>query len=414
MTGMGGFTQGRDKKHIRLLCSCDRYNYGDLLFPIVTRAALTAILGPDDPYEFAQYGMARSDLSVYGALPSRGIRDLYKDAKSGDVVLLAGGENLAQTWLVMHLTLLSAGMAARWKKYTERLDASLVEKLSRWRYRGRQSFPYILSPDQFIAGVRVMYNSMGGWPLRFYPPPSQQAIASSLAKASFISVRDQESASILRELDASLCIHVAPDCVFLLADFLPRYQLAESISQAVQEVIQDAGEYFCFQCNPRFGQMHLEELKRQLLTLSAQSGLSIVLTPIGRIHSFEDDVFLASLAAEMGGPVRVLPDSATVYDILYTLASARLFCGTSLHGVVTAMTYGVPFVAMLTEDPKLRNNLESWGVGTLFPAVPASGLAAQGLSSLELGGLLAVEHSARLRLAAHVNMQRLAECIMAG
>ena len=91
----------RDRKHIRLLCSCDRNNYGDLLFPIVTRAALTSILGPEDEYEFAQYGLARSNLSVYGALPSRGIRDLYNDAKSGDVVLLAGGENL-RTDLVCH------------------------------------------------------------------------------------------------------------------------------------------------------------------------------------------------------------------------------------------------------------------------------------------------------------------------
>ncbi len=193
-----------------------------------------------------------------------------------------------------------------------------------------------------------MYNSMGGWPLRSYPPSSQQAIAGSLGKASFISVRDQESASILRELNPSLCIHTAPDCVFLVADLLPREKLAELASPAVRELLQDAGEYFCFQCNPRYGRTNREELKQQLLALSSQSGLNILLTPIGRIHSFEDDVFLSSLAAEMGDRVRVLPPSATVYDILYTLASARLFCGTSLHGVVTAMPYGVPFVPLLT------------------------------------------------------------------
>ncbi len=69
------------------MCSCDRYNYGDLLFPIVTRTALKALLGSNHRYDFAQYGLARSDLSVYGALPSMGIRDLYRDAKDGDVVL---------------------------------------------------------------------------------------------------------------------------------------------------------------------------------------------------------------------------------------------------------------------------------------------------------------------------------------
>src|SRR5665213_3097697 len=253
--------RGRDRRHIRLFCSCDRYNYGDLLFPIVTRAALTALLCSNDRYDFAQYGLARSDLSSYGALPSMGIRDLYKDAKDGDVVLLAGGENLAQTWFVMHLTLLSADAAANWKTYPRWLGPSLVEKLSQWRHGGRQQFPYIVSPDQFTAGVRVMYNSMGGWPLRFYPPPSQQAIAGALGKASFISVRDEESAAILRGLDPSLCIHTAPDCVFLVGDLLPREQLAGLASPAVRALLQDAGEYFCLQCNPRYGHSNRDELK---------------------------------------------------------------------------------------------------------------------------------------------------------
>jgi Polysaccharide pyruvyl transferase len=397
---------------IRLLCSCDRYNYGDLLFPIVTRAALTALLGSDNSYDFTPYGLERSDLSKFGALPSRGIRDLYTDAKDGDVVLLAGGENLAQTWLVMHLTLLSAGAAARWEKYPRWLGASLVERLSRWSYRGRQPFPYVLSPDQFAPGVRVMYNSMGGWPLRFYPPPSQQAIAGALGKASFISVRDRESAAILREIDPGLCVHTAPDCVFLVADLLPREKLAEGGSPAVRELLQDAGEFFCFQCNPRYGQANREELKRQLRTLSTQSGLSIVFTPIGRMYSFEDDVFLTSLADEMEDRVRVLPAAATIYDILHTLAAARLFCGSSLHGIITALTYGVPFVPLLTDDPKLRNNLDSWEVGMLFSPAPVTDLAAQACRSLKLGPPL--EHAARLRGAAHANMQRLAEAILAG
>jgi hypothetical protein len=396
------------------LCSCDRYNYGDLLFPIVTRAALPALFGSCDQYDFAQYGLARSDLSIYGALPSMGIRDLYKDARDGDVLLVAGGENLAQTWFVMHLTLLDVQAAAKWETYAKWLAAPLIEKLSQWRYGGRQQFPYIVSPDQFTAGVRVMYNSMGGWPLRFYPPSSQQAIARSLGRASFFSVRDQESASILRGLDPSLRIHTAPDCVFLVADLLPLEKLANIASPSVRELLRDAGEYFCFQCNPRYGRANRDELKQQLLALSVQSGLNILLAPIGRIHSFEDDVFLPSLAAEMGDRVRVLPPSATVYDILYTLASARLFCGTSLHGVVSAMTYGVPFVPLLTEDPKLRNNLESWDVGVPFPPVPASDLAVQACRSLELGSPFAAEHAARLRSAAQANMQHLAECILAG
>jgi hypothetical protein len=407
LAGMGS------RRHVRLVCSCDRYNYGDLLFPIITRQALMTIPGFRDQHSCDQYGLRRSDLSAFGALPSLGMSDLYRDAADGDVVLLAGGENLAQTWFVMHLTLLEDNAAKRFMFCREKLGSAFAERLSRWRLRGRQQFPYILSPDEFGRSVRVMYNSMGGWPLRHYSPADQMCIVRSLAKASFISVRDEESASILREL-ATLTVGVAPDCVFLLFDLLLKDELAKKASQGVKDLVREAGEFLCFQCHPRYGNANREELKRQLLALAAKSGLSILLTPIGRIHSFDDDVFLESLGAEMGGRIRLLPPSASIYDVAYALASARLFCGTSLHGVITALTFEVPFVPLLNEDPKLGNNVRSWGLSEMFPQAPASELADHGLRSLETSGRFLTEHAARLRSAARANMQSLGESILAG
>ena len=87
---------------------------------------------------------------------------------------------------------------------------------------------------------------MGGWPLRSYTAPNQQTIASCLGLASFVSVRDQESAAILREINPSLNPHIAPDCVFLLPDLLPPYKVSELISPAVRQVVQDAGEFSAF------------------------------------------------------------------------------------------------------------------------------------------------------------------------
>jgi hypothetical protein len=402
------------QRHFRLLCSCDRHNYGDLLFPIVTRRALMAIQGIRDQYRCHQYGMRRSDLSAFGALPSKGMSDLYHDAGDGDVVLLAGGENLAQTWFVMHLSLLGADAAKKLVFCREKLGPAFSERLSRWRFRGRQEFPYILSPDQFRGNVRVMYNSMGGWPLRHYSPADQMSIVRALAKASFISVREEESAAVLRELDAAVPVHVAPDCVFLLSDLLPKEELAGKASPRVRDLVRQTGEFLVFQCHPRYGDANREELKRQLLALAAQSGLNILLTPIGRIYSFNDDVFLESLGAEMGGSVRLLPASASIYDVAYVLASARLFCGTSLHGVISALTFGVPFVPLLSGDPKLRNNVRSWGLSKQFPQAPVSGLADHGLRSLGMSSPFLAEHAARLRNAAQANMQRLAERILAG
>jgi hypothetical protein len=405
--------QRRSQRHLRLVCSCDRYNYGDLLFPIVTRWALKTIAGCSVPHTPVEYGLKRSDLSAFGALPSRSMSDLYHDVDDGDVVLLAGGENLAQTWFVMHLTLLGGDAPKRLMRWQERLGPAFSERISRWRFGGRQEFPYILSPDQFPHSVRVMYNSMGGWPLAHYPRAEQISIVRALEKASFISVREEESASILRTLDTNIRVRVAPDCVFLLSDMLSKEELARKASVGVRELVSEAGEFLCFQCHPRYGEANRQELERELRALAGRSGLSILLAPIGRIHSFDDDAFLAPLGAVLGDCSRRLPAWASIYDVAYALSSARLFCGTSLHGVITAFTYGVPFVPLMSEDPKLENNVKGWDLHTSFPATPASAVADQGLRTLELSGRFLAESAERLRIAARSNMRDLAKHILA-
>jgi hypothetical protein len=342
-----------------------------------------------------------------------GVADLYRDAGDGDVILLAGGENLAQTWFDMHLTLVDPAHAEQLLGGARRASAGSREKRSRRTLRGRQPFPYILSPDDFRhVRPRVMYNSMGGWPLAHYLPPQQESIAQSLRKASYVSVRDSESASILRDLDPQLPECVAPDCAFLLPELLPREELGRRASPEVRRLVARSEGYICFQCNRWHGEPNRDELKGQLLALARESGLDLVLVPLNRLYSFEDDVFLASLAAALGPRVHLLPQSATVYDIAYVLAGARLFCGTSLHGVITAFTYGSPFVPLDTRDPKLRFNVASWGLGERFPCAAAAELASHGLRCLSLDRGAVGAESARLRAAARANMQRLAKRIL--
>jgi polysaccharide pyruvyl transferase WcaK-like protein len=235
-----------------------------------------------------------------------------------------------------------------------------------------------------------------------------------LHKASFVSLRDRESASILNGVDPTLKLRVAPDCVFLLPELFSHERMAELTSPAVRDLVRKAGDFFCFQCNSPYGDANREELKRQLLTLAGRSGMRILLVPTARIWPFEDHVFLNALADEVGDCAGVLPASATIYDVAYTLASGRLFCGTSLHGVITALAYDRPFVPLATGDPKLGNNIESWGLRDTFPLAAVSELAAQGLRALNLDRGRIGEQAEKLRSAARDNMQQLARAILAG
>jgi hypothetical protein len=397
-----------------MVCSCDRYNFGDLLFPILTRWSLTACAGISARYDFEQYGLVSSDLGRFGAQPSRGMADLYRDSGAGDVILLAGGENLAQTWFVMHLTLLDPEAAAERLRFAERAGAETAELASRRALRGRHMFPYILPPKAFRGAVRVMYNSVGGWPLDGYPEGQQRVISETLHQASFVSVRDTQTAAILRRLDPALSVFEAPDCAFLLPEMWPRERLDAMASPEVRRLVAESEGFLCFQCNCRYGDANRDELKRQLRVLAAESGLDIVLVPMARIHSFESHTFLGSLALELGPRVHLLPESAHICDIAYVLACARLFCGTSLHGAITTLAYGSPLVALQTDDPKLRFNLASWGQAAQFPMTEAADLSSQALRCLALDQRALQETSLRLREAARGNIGRLADRIMEG
>jgi len=64
------------KKKICIYSACDRFNYGDLLFPMVLTNLLKQSFG--DKYDIEIFGTIRSDLSPYGALKTKPIRQVFR------------------------------------------------------------------------------------------------------------------------------------------------------------------------------------------------------------------------------------------------------------------------------------------------------------------------------------------------
>ncbi|MBV4467412.1 hypothetical protein KVG95_29280, partial [Pseudomonas sp. SWRI79] len=81
-------------KQYQIVGPFDRYNYGDLLFPLILEKALQSESGSIVNY----YGLIDSDLSQYSGKPTRSIKDFYQQTKSGDHVIIAGGESLCTSW----------------------------------------------------------------------------------------------------------------------------------------------------------------------------------------------------------------------------------------------------------------------------------------------------------------------------
>lgn len=352
--------------HLRLLGSFDRFNYGDLLFPLVTRFALQR-LRPD--LATIVYGLVESDLSRFGALPSRGIARLYDDVRKGDVVLMAGGENLAQTWKAMLVTLRRPGEAG-----TEGTEAWARSEIG-----GRDEFPYLPRRRSFGEKPRLAYSSCGGWPLEGFSSGERAAIGAALGEAGFVSVRESHTARLLGGLPRPVRCSVAPDCAFLLPEMWSREELARRASDETRAGVERAGPYLAFQCHDRYGAVQGGALPEALSKLSRATGLPVVPVAIGRMTGFSDDRFLAELSDRV--PCRTVRAEGLA-DVAYVLANARLFVGTSLHGVVTATTHGVRALPLATPDPKLGHNLDFWGIPGLERCVGLDELPALAARSI--------------------------------
>jgi hypothetical protein len=64
-----------------------------------------------------------------------------------------------------------------------------------------------------------------------------------------------------------------------------------------------------------------------------------VLLPLGYCHG--DHEFLQSLSRRSNGALKYA-DTDSVFDMLSIIAAADVFAGTSLHGNITAFSFGIP------------------------------------------------------------------------
>ena len=104
------------KKSLAILGAVDRFNYGDLLFPLIIEQALK---DAQSHFQFEYYGLKRSNLSVYGAKPTRSVRDLiqHSDMPEGSVLMIAGGDVLGMNWMPIHLHHLNFVRARVYESY---------------------------------------------------------------------------------------------------------------------------------------------------------------------------------------------------------------------------------------------------------------------------------------------------------
>ncbi len=347
-----------EKPKAILLGAFDRFNYGDLLFPLVVRNEL-ALCSPAT--KTAVHALVNSDLARYGALPTKSLRAIYKPGVlcPEDVVIFAGGGTIGVDWTYMHANLLGKkGNATLY--YLQRLfGKNAVNSLSRRRFGARAPFPWVAGPEDFPVPVKVAYNAIGGSEFSRLSASIQAQTLERLGKAAFLSVRDAETQRLFLPLENRLPVELAPDSAILMSEQFPVSWLEKQASPGHIQGL-DEGPYLCFQSNLHYAKKNIDKIVSLLEFIHERHGLRALLLPIGRYVGLDDQIALRAIQERMRTPARIISDEASIFEIMLTIAKASLFLGTSLHGNITSQSFAVPHLGLSDYPCKVDFYLGTW------------------------------------------------------
>jgi hypothetical protein len=343
---------------VAIVGAFDRFNYGDLLFPDV----LGRLLRPSGARaDF--YTSVRSDLSHLGGQRTRPVKELLRSGAlpDGGAVIVAGGEVLDASWTVTLGTLLSTPLAFLVRGVHHRLGEGWSDALCRRLAGARLERPWVLAPEDLPGRVRVAYNCVGGSSLTALPLDVRGRIENRMARAAFVSVRDAQTKALLEQGPLAGRVHLAPDSAVLISAFYPPEPLRKLATLRSRAIVRRyPNGYLCFQINKHLGSDKISLIADQLKKIYHRHGLAAVLLPNGRARHHEDQVVLAALRDRLHTPAALAGGELATHDIMYLIATARAYAGTSLHGSITALSYAVPHLGLTHAVPKLDAFLQTW------------------------------------------------------
>jgi hypothetical protein len=339
-----------NKKIIHFLSASDRINYGDLLFPIIFKK-----FAEKNNYkiDFNNYGIIKSDLSKFGALPTMPYNKLLKQSKiKGGKVVIGGGEVFFANWSKLYSFISPTYAKLLQKKWFKKLNLKF-NIAKRLLISNKVDVPF--APSLFELqnkNINIYYSSVGGNFVGNYESNSNLRLKKTLEEASLLSVRDkrtQESMNLM-----GLNVKLVPDSALIMSDIFNKESLIDKVS--IKHLPQQ--KYIFVQIGRYKGPKDIESFSRDLMSLSSRLNLEVVLCPIGKAPGHEDDKIL-KIIKENYTEFNFI-DPQNIFDVMFLIANSSLYMGTSLHGVITAQSFEVPFIGLNPNLVKVDSYIKTW------------------------------------------------------
>lgn len=338
----------------------DMPNYGDLLYAIVFEKMLKIHNSKTEIKRFSFLGEQAPNNAGY---KTHRIKELLFAPKNSSSHLLIGGGDVLQEegiWLadnykIRYRSHLKKSLLFQSNVFLRKLFKKKPLDIQKLFYERELNYPstgpFIIDPDDFSSLKSVTYCSCGA-PYKF---ERKEEIRRTFNKANFIYVRDKISANKLLEAEVDREIHIAPDIIVTLSDFFDKTTEAEKGRRILQKFgVNTNQNILCFQSFLQSKQNKVEILN-ELKLYQKRTKNEIILMPIGYCHS--DHIYLQELAKESEGVLKYI-GVYSIFDMLSVIAASNTFLGTSMHGNITAFSFGIPHIFGLTTYDKAQGFLD--------------------------------------------------------
>jgi polysaccharide pyruvyl transferase WcaK-like protein len=301
----------------------DVENFGDLLFPEILKRGLSARIDLNPISLFSPTGGPKPFEPHTIIQPITHFDAEHKKYKFNAIIL--GGGDLF------------------------RLDTSISEFYTEGMTPATQLL-WNVSTFAEKYSIPVIWNSIGV-PFKFSSDNERQLVRDYCNHIKYLAVRDPLSKKILLDAGVDREILVVPDTAVALSKFFDKTTLARHFSELNNAIgLAIEKDFLIFQSSPGFV-WEAENIKRIadiLLSVKLNFDLEIVLLPMGYCHN--DGLTLEKINLVHPHSFHYIENKLSPLDILSIIVSSRFFIGSSLHGNITAFSYGIGHMAINTAN----------------------------------------------------------------
>ncbi|WP_068544421.1 polysaccharide pyruvyl transferase family protein [Thalassotalea crassostreae] len=336
----------------------DRHNYGDLLFPLIMQRVINREY-PEKRVEVS--GLIDSDLSEFGAPKTISINKALKRAKKDAAIILAGGDIVACNWQSAYGYLLPTTIHPLYERLTWRLP-KLTDYLVSRKVGLTSCFPFNLNKKDAGENRRIIYNSVGATSVSNLKDTKDIAYLSEMINnADYVTVRDHFSQKNLQNISVP-SVEIAPDSATVMSTYISVEELTEKTSSSTHSILNKFKHGFIvFQISQAHVKGNTEKFAREIEKLYEELQLPVLFVAIGKAAGHNDIAGVKNIMSMLNS--NVIYDSyldGSIFDLMNIIRNSSCYCGTSLHGLITSMSFAVPRVALLPKLRKQINYMKTW------------------------------------------------------